>query len=84
MLSARTIPTCPSSCALWYVCAFGCSLQALPGVPCPLHVFEPRYRLMMRRAMDGNRLFGMCAHTAHGPSELGTLLYINSLEVCRA
>lgn len=35
--------------------------MAYPTVPCPLHVFEPRYRLMIRRCMDtGTRQFGMC------------------------
>ncbi|TMS17817.1 LON peptidase N-terminal domain and RING finger protein 2 [Larimichthys crocea] len=30
---------------------FVCTV-AYPGVPCPLHIFEPRYRLMMRRCME--------------------------------
>ena len=30
---------------------FVCSL-ALPHAPCPLHIFEPRYRLMIRRALE--------------------------------
>lgn len=35
--------------------------MAYPTVPCPLHVFEPRYRLMIRRCMEtGTRQFGMC------------------------
>jgi Lon protease-like protein len=33
-----------------------------PGVPCPLHVFEPRYRQMVRHCMDQNLLMGVC-HT---------------------
>ena len=38
---------------------FVCSL-AYPMQPCPLHVFEPRYRLMMRRTIEsGQRRFGM-------------------------
>jgi Lon protease-like protein len=42
---------------------FVCNV-ALPGSPCGLHVFEERYRLMMRRCIQhGTRLFGMCAHT---------------------
>eukprot|EP00913_Durusdinium_trenchii_P023882 g22427.t1 len=33
----------------------------MPAVACPLHIFEPRYRLMMRRCIDsGQRQFGMC------------------------
>lgn len=39
---------------------FVCTMS-FPAVPCPLHVFEPRYRLMIRRAMEsGARQFGMC------------------------
>lgn len=38
---------------------FVCSL-AYPMQPCPLHIFEPRYRLMMRRTIEsGQRRFGM-------------------------
>ena len=33
-----------------------------PGVPCPLHVFEPRYRQMVRHCIDQNLLMGVC-HT---------------------
>ena len=39
---------------------FVCTL-AYPGIPCPLHVFEPRYRLMIRRCLETeSRRFGMC------------------------
>ena len=35
--------------------------MAFPTIPCPLHVFEPRYRLMIRRSMEtGTKQFGMC------------------------
>lgn len=30
-----------------------------PGVPLPLHVFEGRYRALVRDALDGSRLIGM-------------------------
>ena len=34
--------------------------QGFPGIPCPLHIFEPRYRLMIRQCMEsGMRQFGM-------------------------
>lgn len=39
---------------------FVCTM-AYPTVPCPLHVFEPRYRLMIRRSIQtGTKQFGMC------------------------
>jgi Lon protease-like protein len=69
---------------------FVCTL-ALPTMPTFLHVFEPRYRLMMRRCMDGNRKFGMVMYNRRGTPqgnlgpvhflEYGTLLYIRNLEL---
>ncbi|CAG0880455.1 unnamed protein product [Darwinula stevensoni] len=61
---------------------FVCTV-AFPSVQCPLHVFEPRYRLMMRRAMEsGTRHFGMCSPTsdAQGFSGVGTLLEIRDIQ----
>lgn len=37
---------------------FVCTLS-FPMMPTFLHIFEPRYRLMIRRAVEGDRLFGM-------------------------
>jgi Lon protease-like protein len=31
-----------------------------PGVPCPLHVFEPRYRKMVRHCLEHHMLMGVC------------------------
>ncbi|XP_064829334.1 LON peptidase N-terminal domain and RING finger protein 1 isoform X1 [Oncorhynchus masou masou] len=61
-----------------FVCAV-----AYPGVPCPLHIFEPRYRLMMRRCMEtGTRKFGMCSYEhGKGFADYGCMLEIHSLEV---
>ena len=63
---------------------FICGL-AFPGIAFPLHVFEPRYRLMMRRCIeDGSRVFGMVMHTGNGSgSEYGTLLKIEDFEQLR-
>jgi Lon protease-like protein len=33
-----------------------------PGIPCSLHVFEPRYRKMVRHCVDNQLLMGVC-HT---------------------
>uniref|UniRef100_A0A670IH54 LON peptidase N-terminal domain and RING finger protein 1-like n=1 Tax=Podarcis muralis TaxID=64176 RepID=A0A670IH54_PODMU len=41
---------------------FVCTMS-FPGIVCPLHVFEPRYRLMMRRCQEtGTKMFGMCMY----------------------
>jgi Lon protease-like protein len=71
---------------------FVCTLS-LPSMPTFLHVFEPRYRLMMRRCWDGNRQFGMVMYNRSsasqgdlGPTqflEYGTLLEIVNLELLR-
>ena len=53
-----------------------------PNMPCPLHVFEPKYRLMIRRAMEnGTRQFGMCIGSEHQEfSEFGTILEIRDIQ----
>lgn len=60
---------------------FVCTMS-FPTVPCPLHVFEPRYRLMMRRVMlAGTREFGMCTNAQNRPfAEYGTMLEIRDIQ----
>lgn len=64
---------------------FVCTLS-FPVMPTFLHVFEPRYRRMIRRAMEGDRTFGMVLATTPtepgGPNfcEVGTLLRIINIE----
>jgi Lon protease-like protein len=44
---------------------------SFPGVPCPLHVFEPRYRKMVKHCLDHQLLMGVC-HTEkviHAPNK---------------
>ncbi|KAK5092950.1 hypothetical protein LTR70_005186 [Exophiala xenobiotica] len=70
---------------------FPCTL-AYPGMPTFLHVFEPRYRLMIRRCVEnGSRTFGMMMYNGHrlpqgnlGRSQYmqyGTALHISRIEV---
>ena len=71
---------------------FICTL-ALPSMPTFLHIFEPRYRLMMRRVLEGGRQFGMVMYNRTGAPqgelgntqflEYGTLLEIVSYELLR-
>ncbi|XP_038063085.1 LON peptidase N-terminal domain and RING finger protein 3-like [Patiria miniata] len=61
---------------------FVCTL-AFPTIPCPLHIFEPRYRLMVRQTMDsGARQFGMCLpdDTNQGHEDIGCMLEIQQVE----
>lgn len=59
---------------------FICTL-AFPSLPCVLHIFEPRYRLMMRRAVDvhdGN--FGITAPCPEeGFYKVGTILEMQDI-----
>ncbi|KAK5653135.1 hypothetical protein OQA88_9234 [Cercophora sp. LCS_1] len=56
---------------------FVCTLS-FPAMPTFLHVFEPRYRLMIRRALEGDRTFGMVLGGDF--MECGTLLRIVNVE----
>ena len=38
---------------------FPLGLVLLPGAAVPLHIFEPRYRAMLRDVSAGNRIFGL-------------------------
>lgn len=68
-----------------FVCA-----TAFPSMPTFLHVFEPRYRLMIRRAIEANGQFGIIAYNERGlPQgrggrtqfmEVGTLLQIENYQ----
>ncbi|XP_042556527.1 LON peptidase N-terminal domain and RING finger protein 1 [Dipodomys spectabilis] len=59
---------------------FVCTM-AYPTVPCPLHVFEPRYRLMIRRSIQtGTKQFGMCvSDTQNGFADYGCMLQIRNV-----
>ncbi|KAJ2998691.1 hypothetical protein NUW58_g236 [Xylaria curta] len=63
---------------------FVCTMS-FPSMPLFLHVFEPRYRLMIRRSMEGDRTFGMVLGRAPSQGEpdfmeLGVLLRIVNIE----
>ncbi|TFY74458.1 hypothetical protein EWM64_g9554 [Hericium alpestre] len=64
---------------------FVCNL-AFPGMPTFLHLFEPRYRLMLRRCLESpNACFGMIMPprpTGHGTgNDYGTMLKITSVHM---
>lgn len=74
-----------------WVPLFPCSL-AYPNMPTFLHIFEPRYRLMVRRCLEnGSRKFGMMMYNGRGLPQgslgqsqymqYGTMLHIARLEV---
>ena len=72
---------------------FPCAL-AFPHMPTFLHIFEPRYRLMIRRVMqNGSRKFGMIMYNHRqilqdelGSSDymqLGTVLHVDAIQLLR-
>uniref|UniRef100_A0A665T293 LON peptidase N-terminal domain and ring finger 3 n=1 Tax=Echeneis naucrates TaxID=173247 RepID=A0A665T293_ECHNA len=64
-----------------HVPIFVCTM-AFPTVPCPLHIFEPCYRLMIRRCMEtGTNCFGMClGDELKGFADYGCLLEIRDVQ----
>lgn len=70
-----------------FVCTLG-----FPNMPTFLHIFEPRYRLMVRRAIEsGSRKFGLLMYNQGGVPQgdlgpthymrYGTLLHINNAQM---
>ncbi|KAJ1926062.1 hypothetical protein IWQ60_004107 [Tieghemiomyces parasiticus] len=64
---------------------FQCTL-IFPHLPCQLHIFEPRYRLMIRRCLlTSQRQFGICLPappgSGHDVMPCGTMLQIESLRM---
>ncbi|XP_071243339.1 LON peptidase N-terminal domain and RING finger protein 2-like isoform X3 [Salvelinus alpinus] len=60
---------------------FICTM-AFPTIPCPLQVFEPCYRLMIRRSMEtGTKQFGMCiADDIKGFADYGCMLEVTDVK----
>lgn len=94
LVSARTDAVAQEEAAMAgesNVPLFVCTL-AYPSMPTFLHIFEPRYRLMIRRAMEsGDCKFGMMMYNRKdeaqgdlGPTQFmqfGTLLHIVNVEM---
>jgi len=53
-------------------------LVLFPHMALPLHVFEPRYRLMIRRCLEGGRRFGIVASFNDEVSIIGTTAVIEN------
>jgi len=50
---------------------FPLDLVLLPGVPLPLHVFEPRYKEMIAECLDEKKPFGIVRASSNGVAEIG-------------
>jgi len=58
-MSAERIPLFPLEVVLF------------PGTPLPLHIFEPRYKLMIRRCVEIRREFGVILARSDGTAGVG-------------
>jgi len=56
----------------------------MPGERMGLNIFEPRYRLLIRRAMEGNRRFGMAQVKASNRNALEDIAVEVEIEECTA
>lgn len=50
---------------------FPLEVVLLPGTPLPLHIFEPRYKLMIQRCMDEHIEFGMVLASGNAMAATG-------------
>jgi Lon protease-like protein len=50
---------------------FPLELVLFPGTPLPLHIFEPRYKLMVRRCLEERREFGVILARSAGIAAVG-------------
>jgi Lon protease-like protein len=55
---------------------FPLDLVLLPGVPLPLHIFEPRYKEMITECLDQKKPFGIVRASDEGVADVGCLAEI--------
>jgi Lon protease-like protein len=58
---------------------FPLELVLLPGVPLPLHIFEPRYKEMIAECLEKNKLFGVVRASSDGVADIGCTAEILSV-----
>jgi Lon protease-like protein len=58
---------------------FPLELVLLPGVPLPLHIFEPRYREMIAECLEQKKPFGVLRESSEGVAEIGCTAEIMSV-----
>ncbi len=51
----------------------------LPGVPLPLHIFEPRYKEMIAECLEQKKLFGVVRASEEGVADIGCTAEIVSI-----
>ena len=58
---------------------FPLELVLLPGVPLPLHIFEPRYKEMIGECLEQKKPFGVVRASSDGVADIGCTAEIISI-----
>jgi Lon protease-like protein len=58
---------------------FPLELVLLPGVPLPLHIFEPRYKEMIAECLENKKPFGVVRASSDGVADIGCTAEIMSV-----
>src|SRR5260370_25983207 len=58
---------------------FPLELVLLPGVPLPLHIFEPRYKEMIAECLEQNKPFGVVRASSDGVADIACTAEIMSV-----
>jgi Lon protease-like protein len=58
---------------------FPLELVLLPGVPLPLHIFEPRYKEMIAECLEQKKPFGIVRASSEGVADIGCTAEIMSV-----
>ena len=58
---------------------FPLELVLLPGVPLPLHIFEPRYKEMIAECLEQKKPFGVVRASSEGVADIGCTAEILSV-----
>jgi Lon protease-like protein len=62
-----------------FIPIFPLNIVVYPGEPLNLHIFEPRYKQMIRECLEGKKPFGIPPSIENNLLELGTLMEITEL-----
>lgn len=58
---------------------FPLELVLLPGIPLPLHIFEPRYKEMIAECLEQKKPFGVVRASSEGVADIGCTAEIMSV-----
>ena len=58
---------------------FPLELVLMPGVPLPLHIFEPRYKEMITECLEQKKPFGVVRASSDGVADIGCTAEIMSV-----